>query len=219
MGSPWGTPWIYKDFTPSWGSQIYKHQSFRRKSFSPWLISNGGKRERMPWPCAMGLGLDAFKKFSNLKGEFRRTASSTSRHSFHVRWMVRKPILNEPKRYGFELFMVSVSSFVGFGYFWASKVMKRIGIPELLRRFDYFCAPKVMKRIGIPELLRRFDYFCAPKVTKNLKFVFFLKLMTLPARGCILECSFDSYRNRRAAQKKRSHLFRELLMTYFNNIL
>ncbi len=141
----------------------------------------------MPWPCAVGLGLDAFKKFSHLKGEFRRTASSTSRHSFHVRWMVRKAILNEPKP---------------FGYFWASKVMKRIGIPELLRRFGHFCAPKVTKRIGIPELLRRFGHFCAPKVTKNLKFVFILKLMTLPARGCILECSFDSYRNRRAAQKK-----------------
>ncbi len=119
----------------------------------------------MPWPCAVGLGLDAFKKFSHLKGEFRRTASSTSRHSFHVRWMVRKAILNEPKP---------------FGYFWASKVMKIIGIPELLRLFGHFCAPKV---------------------TKNLKFVFF-KLMTLPARGCILECSFDSYRNRMAAQKK-----------------
>ncbi len=67
-----------------------------------------------------------------------------------VRWMVRKAILNEPKP---------------FGYFWASKVMKRIGIPELLRLFGHFCAPKV---------------------TKNLKFVFF-KLMTLPARGCIFE--------------------------------
>ncbi|WP_313189061.1 hypothetical protein [Sphingobacterium sp.] len=55
--------------------------------------------------------------------------------------MARKAILNEPKP---------------FGYFWASKVTKRIGIRELLRRFGYFCASKVSKRIGIPELLRRF---------------------------------------------------------------
>ncbi|WP_313190442.1 hypothetical protein [Sphingobacterium sp.] len=26
--------------------------------------------ERMPLPCAMGLALDAFKKFSHLRGEF-----------------------------------------------------------------------------------------------------------------------------------------------------
>ncbi|WP_313260315.1 hypothetical protein [Sphingobacterium sp.] len=63
--------------------------------------------ERMPLPCAMALALDAFKKFSHLRGEFRRTASSTSRHSFHVRMIVRKAILNEPKP---------------FAYFWASKV-------------------------------------------------------------------------------------------------
>jgi len=70
-----------------------------------------------------------------------------------------------------------------------------------------------------PVLLRLFGHFCAPKVTKNLKFVFFLKLMTLPARGCILECSFDSYRNRRAAQKKKEPPFQIAPMTYFNNIL
>ncbi|WP_313513363.1 hypothetical protein, partial [Sphingobacterium sp.] len=84
-------------------------------------ISNGGKMERMPWPCAMGLALDAFKKFSHLRGEFRRTASSTSRHSFHVYWTVRKAILNEPKRFGYFWAskvtegLVSLSSFVGFG--------------------------------------------------------------------------------------------------------
>ncbi|WP_313262260.1 hypothetical protein [Sphingobacterium sp.] len=56
--------------------------------------------ERMLVPCAMGMALDAFKKFSHRRGEFRRTASSTSRHSFHVRMIVRKAILNEPKVFG-----------------------------------------------------------------------------------------------------------------------
>src|SRR5690606_40292206 len=50
----------------------------------------------------------------------------TTRHSIHVREPVRKATLNGPKRYGFELFLVSVSSFVGFGYFWASKVTKNL---------------------------------------------------------------------------------------------
>ena len=68
--------------------------------------------ERMPLLCAMGLALDAFKKFSHLRGEFRRTASSTSRHSFHVRMIVRKAILNEPKV---------------CGYFWAPKVTIELG--------------------------------------------------------------------------------------------
>src|SRR5690606_12281816 len=50
----------------------------------------------------------------------------TTRHSIHVREPVRKATLNGPKRYGFELFLVSVSSFVDFGYFWASKVTKNL---------------------------------------------------------------------------------------------
>ena len=54
---------------------------------------------------------------------------------------VRKATLNGPKP---------------FGYFWASKVTKKIDILELLRRFDYFWASKVTKKIGVHELLRRF---------------------------------------------------------------
>ncbi|WP_313191892.1 hypothetical protein, partial [Sphingobacterium sp.] len=41
------------------------------------------------------------------------------------------------------------------------------GIRELLRRFGYFWASKVMKRIGIRELLRRFGYFWVSKVTRK----------------------------------------------------
>jgi len=41
-----------------------------KEALCPRLISNGGKMERMPLPCAMGLALDAFKKFSHQKGEF-----------------------------------------------------------------------------------------------------------------------------------------------------
>ncbi len=76
--------------------------------------------------------------------------------------IVRKAILNEPKRYGFELFLVSVSSFVGFGYFWASKVTKKIGVRELLCRFGfgYFWALKVTKRMQsncIPKMRKPFQ--------------------------------------------------------------
>ncbi len=56
----------------------------------------------------------------------------TTRHSIHVRMIVRKATLNGPKRYGFELFLVSVSSFVGFGYFWASKVTKSLNFVYFL---------------------------------------------------------------------------------------
>ena len=130
---PWGTPWIYKDFTLQGLPKFTNINPSAGSPLAPGLFPMAEKGKECRGP---------------------------------VRWMVRKAILNEPKPFG------------------------------------HFCAPKVMKRIGIPELLRRFGHFWASKVTKNLKFVLILKLMTLPARGCILECSFDSYRNRRAAQKK-----------------
>jgi len=43
-------------------------QSFRRKSFSNRLISSGGKMERMPLTCAMGLALGCFLQNSPTKG-------------------------------------------------------------------------------------------------------------------------------------------------------
>src|SRR5690606_17452477 len=92
----------------------------------------------------------------------------TTRHSIHVRWIVRKATLNGPKRYGFELFLVSVSSFVGFGYFWAPKVTMRSVILKWAE------ALRIRVVFGIRELLRRFGYFWASKVTKKLNFVFSL---------------------------------------------
>src|SRR5690606_18624845 len=47
---------------------LYKQPSFRRKSFSPRLISSGGKMGRMPMPCAMGLALECFQKIIPSKG-------------------------------------------------------------------------------------------------------------------------------------------------------
>ncbi|WP_313189981.1 hypothetical protein [Sphingobacterium sp.] len=149
MGLPFKTSKFYKDFTHAVGYQN-KSLSFRRKTFSPRLISNGGKMERMPLPCAMGLALECLFKIIHLDGMILKKIFPTTRHSFHVRMTVRKAILNEPKR---------------FGYFCASKVTKIICVLKLLRRFGYFWASKAMKIIGVPELLRRFGYFCASKVT------------------------------------------------------
>src|SRR5690606_7685337 len=42
-------------------SNLYKHSSFRRKHFSLRLISSGGKMDRMPMPCALGLALECFQ--------------------------------------------------------------------------------------------------------------------------------------------------------------
>ncbi|MBV2227691.1 MAG: hypothetical protein KUL85_12600 [Sphingobacterium mizutaii] len=87
--------------------------------------------ERMPMTCAMGLALECFLKIIPSKWMILRKIFPTTSHSFHVRMTVRKAILNEPKL---------------FGYFCASKVTKRIGVPELLRRFGYFWASKVTKK-------------------------------------------------------------------------
>src|SRR5690606_31805357 len=101
--------------------------SFRRKPFSLRLISNGGKMERMPMPCAMGLALECFQNIIPSKGMIFWKIFPTSRHSFHVCWMVRKAILNEPKRFGYfcaskvTLGLVSLSSFVGFVTFGLQK--------------------------------------------------------------------------------------------------
>ncbi|MGX1639993.1 hypothetical protein [Sphingobacterium sp.] len=46
---------------------LYKQQSFRRKSFSNRLISSGGEMERMPMPRAMGLALGCFLQNSPSK--------------------------------------------------------------------------------------------------------------------------------------------------------
>src|SRR5690606_36297026 len=86
---------------------FYKHLPFRRKPFSPRLISNGGKMERMPMPSAMGLALECFQNIIPFDGMIFWKLFPTSRHSFHVWLLVRKVILNEPKP---------------FGYFWAPKV-------------------------------------------------------------------------------------------------
>jgi len=61
--------------------------------------------------------------------------------------MVRKAILNEPKRLRIRVVFGIRELLRRFGYFWASKVTKRIGIRELLRRFGYFWASKVTKKI------------------------------------------------------------------------
>ncbi|WP_313260367.1 hypothetical protein [Sphingobacterium sp.] len=42
-------------------SNLYKQPFFRRKSFSNRLISSGGKMDRMPLTCAMGLALECFQ--------------------------------------------------------------------------------------------------------------------------------------------------------------
>jgi len=63
---------------------FYKHLPFQRKPFSTRLISNGGKRERMPMPCAMGLALECFQNIIPSKGMIFWKIFPTSRHSFHV---------------------------------------------------------------------------------------------------------------------------------------
>ena len=88
-----------------------KHLSFRRKSFSLRLISSGGKMDRMPLTCAMGLALECFQKIIPSKGMIYWKIFPTTRHSIHVRMIVRKATLNGPKP---------------FGYFWASKVTKNL---------------------------------------------------------------------------------------------
>ncbi|WP_313189593.1 hypothetical protein [Sphingobacterium sp.] len=157
---------FYKDSTPSRGFQ--QTSSFRRKPFSLRLISSGGKMDRMPSTCAMGLALECFQKIIPSKGMIFWKIFPTTRHSIHVRMIVRKATLNGPKR--LRIRVVS-------------------GIRELLRRFGYFCASKVTMRsvilkwtealrirvgFGMCELLRRFWLIWAPKVTKDLCFVFFL---------------------------------------------
>ena len=92
-------------------SNLYKHSSFRRKHFSLRLISSGGKMERMPMTCAMGLALECFQWIIPTKGMIFWKIFPTIRHSFHVRGAVRKATLNGPKP---------------FGYFWAPKVTMRI---------------------------------------------------------------------------------------------
>ncbi|WP_254528493.1 MULTISPECIES: hypothetical protein [unclassified Sphingobacterium] len=103
--------------------------------------------ERMPLTRAMGLALECFLNIIPSKGMIFRKIFPTSRHSFHVCWIVRKAILNEPKP---------------FGYFWASKVTKRIGIheyPRVLVNLGF----KSKRRVGIHEQLHRFVYFSAKK--------------------------------------------------------
>ncbi len=60
---------LLQRFHPLWGFlKTYKYTlSFRRKPFSPRLISNGGKMERMPMPCAMGLALECILKIISSK--------------------------------------------------------------------------------------------------------------------------------------------------------
>ena len=83
-----------------------------KEALQRWLISNGGKMERMPLTRAMGLALECFLNIIPSKGMIFRKIFPTSRHSFHVCWIVRKAILNEPKV---------------FGYFWAPKVTIELG--------------------------------------------------------------------------------------------
>ena len=64
---PWTFRPFYKDFTPSRVFQFIQTPTFRRKSFSPRLISSGGKMERMPMTCAMGLALECFLQNSPSK--------------------------------------------------------------------------------------------------------------------------------------------------------
>jgi len=125
---------------------------------------------RWDWPW------NAFKRSSLLMGGSFERYSRQQGILVHVRMTVRKAILNEPKPFGY-FWAPKVMKRIGilkllrrFGYFWVPKVMKRIGIRELLRRFGYFWASKVTERIGIRELLRRFGYFWASKVTENQYF-------------------------------------------------
>ena len=82
--------------------------------------------KRMPSTCAMGLALECFQWIIPSKGMIFWKIFPTTRHSFHVRMIVRKATLNGPKRLRIRV----VSS-----------------IRELLRRFGYFWAPKVTMRI------------------------------------------------------------------------
>ncbi|WP_313191821.1 hypothetical protein [Sphingobacterium sp.] len=63
---------------------VKEHFTFQRKPFSPRLISNGGKMERMPLPGVMGLALECFLKIIPFDGMILRKIFPTSRHSFHV---------------------------------------------------------------------------------------------------------------------------------------
>jgi len=77
----------------------------------------GGKMERMPSTCAMGLALECFQKVIPSKGMSFWKIFPTTRHSFHVREPVRKATLNGPKRL---------------------RIRVVFGIRELLRRFGTF---------------------------------------------------------------------------------
>ena len=98
---------------------------FLRKFFSNRLISSGGKMDRMPSTCAMGLALECFQWIIPLKGMIYWKIFPTTRHSIHVWVIVRKATLNEPR---------------------PLRIRVVFGIRELLRRFGYFWAPKVTKR-------------------------------------------------------------------------
>ena len=67
--------------------------------------------DRMPSTCAMGLALECFQLIIPTKGMNFWKIFPTTRHSIHVRMIVRKATLNGPKP---------------FGYFWAPKVTMRI---------------------------------------------------------------------------------------------
>ncbi|WP_185211553.1 hypothetical protein [Sphingobacterium mizutaii] len=81
--------------------------------------------ERMPLTRAMGLALECFLNIIPSKGMIFRKIFPTSRHFFHVCWIVRKAILNEPKP---------------FGYFWASKVTE--GLVSLSSFIGLFTFPR-----------------------------------------------------------------------------
>ncbi|WP_433895323.1 hypothetical protein [Sphingobacterium mizutaii] len=82
----------------------------------------------MPSTCAMGLALECFKRIIPSKGMILLKIFPTTRHSIHVRLIVGKATLNEPK---------------------VLRIRVVFGIRELLRRFGYFWAPKVTMRTVI----------------------------------------------------------------------
>src|SRR5690606_41127042 len=91
--------------------------------------------ERMPLTRAMGLALECFQKII-----------PTTRHSFHVIWVVRKATLNEPK---------------------VLRIRVVFGIRELLRRFGYFWAPRSEEHTS--ELQSRENLVCRLLLEKKKK--------------------------------------------------
>jgi len=69
VGYPINDPIFYKEFTPFQGFPIstYIYPSEGRP-LVPRLISSGGKMERMPMTCAMGLALECFQWIIPTKG-------------------------------------------------------------------------------------------------------------------------------------------------------